>query len=108
MWSSSRQKDASKGPSAATPPIDVWESDQEFVVVADVPGVPAGGAGVSLDHDRLVVDARGADRAFRRELVVPPSVDPAGITAGIKAGILTVHLPKRAPYQPRQIQVRPG
>jgi HSP20 family protein len=90
----------------AAPPLDVFENDKEFLLVADLPGVPQGGAEVTLDRDRLIVQATGSTRKFRREIVVPPSVDAEGVAADMKAGVLTVHLPKRAPYQPRQIQVR--
>ena len=90
----------------AAPPLDVFENDKEFLVVADLPGVAQGGADVTLDRDRLILQATGATRKFRREVVVPPSVNAEAVTAGMKAGVLTVHLPKRAPYQPRQIQVR--
>jgi len=90
----------------AAPPLDVFENDNEFLLVADLPGVAQGAADVTLDRDRLILQATGATRKFRREIVVPPSVDAEAVTAGMKAGVLTVHLPKRAPYQPRQIQVR--
>jgi len=90
---------------AATPPVDVYENDAEFLLVADLPGVPQGGAEVTLDHDRLVLQATGV-RRFRREIVVPPSVEADKVSAAMKAGVLTVKLPKRAPYQPRQIQVQ--
>jgi HSP20 family protein len=90
----------------SAPPLDVFENDKEFLLVADLPGVPQGAADVTLDRDRLILQATGATRRFRREIVVPPSVDAEAVSAGMKAGVLTVHLPKRAPYQPRQIQVR--
>jgi HSP20 family protein len=90
---------------AANPALDVFENDGEFLLVADLPGVSQGGAEVTLDRDRLVLSATGV-RRFRRELVVPPSVDAEKVSASMKAGVLTVHLPKRAPYQPRQIQVQ--
>jgi HSP20 family protein len=87
------------------PPVDVYENDGEFLLIADLPGVPQGGAEVTLDRDRLVVQASGA-RKYRREIVVPPSVEAEKVSAAMKAGVLTVRLPKRAPYQPRQIQVQ--
>jgi len=89
----------------AIPPLDVYENDGEFVLVADLPGVAQGTAEVTLEHDRLVLKAGGV-RKFRREVVVPPSVDGEKVSAAMKAGVLTVHLPKRVPYQPRQIQVK--
>ena len=92
-------------PRFSSPVLDVYENDNEFLVMADLPGVAQGGAEVTLDRDRLLLQASGA-RKFRRELIVPPSVDGEKVSAAMKAGVLTVHLPKRAPYQPRQIQVR--
>ena len=90
---------------AYSPPLDVYENDGEFLLIADLPGVPQGGAEVTLDRDRLVVQATGV-RKFRREIVVPPSVEADKVSAAMTAGVLTVKLPKRAPYQPRQIQVQ--
>src|SRR5436190_14500316 len=87
-------------------PLDVYENDKEFLLVADLPGVPQNGADVTLEHDRLVFEAKGESRRYRRELVVPPSVEAEQVLAKMKAGVLTVHLPKRAPYRPRQIPVR--
>lgn len=111
MLGITRKKDTAmtkEEPQAAIPPLDVWENDTEFLLVADVPGVAQGGAEVTMEKDRLVVQASGAARNYRRELIVPPSIDAEKVTAQMKAGVLTVHLPKRAPYQPRQIQVRAG
>ena len=88
-----------------SPPLDVYENDGEFLLIADLPGVAQGGAEVTLDHDRLVLQATGV-RKFRREIVVPPSIEADKVSASMKAGVLTVKLPKRAPYQPRQIQVQ--
>ena len=67
--------------------------------------------GCGVDHDRfdrragLAVDDLHA-RAFRREFAVPSSIDSEKVSASMKAGVLTVVLPKRAPYKPRQIAVR--
>ncbi|HVW27674.1 MAG TPA: Hsp20/alpha crystallin family protein [Polyangiaceae bacterium] len=99
------QTTAAEDPRPTSPALDVFENDGEFLLVADLPGVAQGGAEVTLDRDRLVLQASGV-RKFRRELVVPPSVDGEHVSATMKAGVLTVHLPKRAPYQPRQIQVQ--
>jgi len=87
------------------PLLDVYENDGEFLLVADLPGVPQGGAEITLEHNHLVLQAAGT-RKYRREIIVPPSVEADKVSAAMKAGVLTVHLPKRAPYQPRQIQVR--
>ncbi len=88
------------------PAIDVYENEQEFVVFADLPGVKQENAEVTLRDDRLVLDAKNGSRRFQREFIVPPSIDSDHVSATMKAGVLTVHLPKRAPYKPRQISVR--
>lgn len=91
---------------AVAPAIDVYENDQEFLVFADLPGVKQENAQVTLQHDRLVLDAKNGSRHFQREFIVPPSIDSEKVSAAMKAGVLTVHLPKRAPYKPRQIAVQ--
>jgi HSP20 family protein len=92
----------------AAAPVDVFENDKEYLLVADLPGVPQGGADITLEKDRLVVQATGTARKYRRELIVPPTVDAAGVEAEMKSGVLRVRLPKRPEPQPRQIQVRAG
>lgn len=101
------KKDQKEEQRTYSPPLDVYENDGEFLLIADLPGVTQGGAEVTLERDRLVLSATGA-RKFRREIVVPPSVEAEKVSAVMKAGVLTVRLPKRAPYQPRQIQVQGG
>ena len=91
---------------ALVPPIDVYENDEELLLVADVPGVGQNEADVTVDGERLLIEAKGKERKFRRELALPHVVDGEKISASMKAGVLSVHLPKRAQYQPRQIQVR--
>ena len=91
---------------AFAPPIDVYESDAELLLIADVPGASENEAEVTLDGERLLIQAKGKERNFRRELSVPQIVDGERVSASLSAGVLTVHLPKRAQYQPRQIAVR--
>ena len=86
--------------------VDVYENENEFLVLADLPGIAQNGAEVTLEHDRLRLEAKGTARNFRREFVVPASIDSEKVSASMKAGVLTVHLPKRAPYKPRQIAVQ--
>lgn len=93
---------------ATLAPVDVFENDKEFLLVADLPGVPQGGADITLERNRLIVQAAAQARRYRRELIVPQSVDAEGVQAEMKAGVLTVHLPKRPEPQPRQIAVRGG
>lgn len=107
MFGIEKTKQNGERPEASfAPPIDVYENDTELLLVADVPGVAQNEAEVTFEHDRLVIEAKGKARAYKRELIVPRTIDGEKVSATIKAGVLTVHLPKRAQYQPRQIQVR--
>jgi len=110
MFGIAKQKNDSPmkagAPDLVAPAVDVYENDDEFLVLADLPGIAQNGAEVTLEHERLVLEAKGAARAFRREFSVPPSIDSDKVSASMKAGVLTVHLPKRAPYKPRQIAVQ--
>lgn len=93
---------------ASLAPVDVFENEKEYLLVADLPGVPQGGADVTLERNRLIVQAGTNTRKYRRELIVPSTVDSENVEAQIKAGVLTVRLPKRPEQQPRQIAVRAG
>jgi HSP20 family molecular chaperone IbpA len=104
------------------PACDVYESDDELLVIADVPGVTSDGLNVELDKGELVVAARrdvsvGAgsiigveyrDCDFRRRFVVPGGIDANSINAELKDGVLWLHLPKSEARKPRQIAVRAG
>jgi HSP20 family protein len=101
-------REKEKEAEATLAPVDVFENDKEFILVADLPGVPQGGADVTLERNRLIVQAASHGRRYRRELIVPQTVDGEGVEAEMKAGVLTVHLPKRPERQPKQIAVRAG
>ena len=92
-------------------PVDVVDSGEEFVVVADLPGHDAAGIDVELhDDDRLRIaaaeretDAEGTavrrerrQEAVERTVRLPGPVDAADTSAGYEDGVLTVRLGKRA------------
>jgi HSP20 family molecular chaperone IbpA len=102
------------------PACDVYENDNEILVVADVPGVIADALQIELDKSTLSIgalrDASAEDGAFlrteyrdcefRRRFTVPGGIDAAKIRAELKNGELWLHLPKSDALKPRQIAVR--
>lgn len=100
---------------SVSPPVDIYENKDEFLVVADLPGVAPDQVSVRLSGDRLEVEARqtppqGVASAtppvrFVRSFVVPDSIDPNGVKATSELGILTIHLKKAEARKPRQITV---
>ncbi|HVU04258.1 MAG TPA: Hsp20/alpha crystallin family protein [Polyangiaceae bacterium] len=100
------KQNAERTQAAIAPAIDVYENDTELLLLADVPGVAQNDATVTFEHDRLLIEAKAKERTYRRELVVPRTIDGEKVSANLRAGVLSVRLPKRAQYQPRQIPVQ--
>jgi HSP20 family protein len=103
----------------SAPPVDVYENDEEILVVADMPGARSDSVTVKLEKDELYIsavrdgDVSGQllaggrrDGEYRRTFLIPRGVDPAGISAEMSGGVLKVHLPKTADVKPRVIQVK--
>jgi len=98
-----------------TPPVDIYENQDEILVVADFPGVPKDALSVRLDRSELVIEgtqeapgAQGETRAlaFSRVFRVPNTVDPNGVSAELSQGVLRVHLAKSEAAKPKRIEVR--
>jgi len=108
---------------AWTPPIDVYETEQAYVVTAEVPGLTREQVELAVEDSRLTVqgrrDARGGAGAavhyhqvergygaFRRVFEFAQKIDAEGVTADLADGVLTVTVPKVAPPPARKIEVR--
>jgi HSP20 family molecular chaperone IbpA len=116
------QRDALDRPSddlpVLAPPVDIYENAEEFLVVADLPGVVPENVSVRLNGDRLELEARQAfpedQRAqltpsrFVRSFLVPDSIDAAGVNAKTENGVLTIRLKKAEARKPKQITVTAG
>ena len=101
--------------------VDVAETDDEYVVVADLPGFDREDIDVELAGETLTVSAAadGNDedddrRYLRRErprgpvsrsVRLPETVDPEATDAAHEAGVLTVTLPKAAGAGGRSIPI---
>jgi len=110
---------ASKNPNALTlaPTVDVYENQDEILLITDFPGVPKDAIQIHLDGTELVIEgeqpapAEGATHrplAFHRAFRVPRSVDAASVSAELSHGVLRVHLAKSEASKPRRIAVRTG
>lgn len=105
-----------------TPAVDVYEDEKKIVLTADLPGVEDKDLAISVEKNVLTVKGerraespvegkegyRRLERvqgAFTRAFTLPQTVDAEHIAADLKAGVLTLTLPKKAEAQPRQIKV---
>ena len=102
-----------------TPPADIYETSDELVLVADVPGVSDDQLSINVDRDILTIQARSqdiqsgqpVDREFQlmsyyRQFQLSNRIDQDKISAELKHGVLTLHLPKAVEARPRQIAVQ--
>lgn len=93
---------------ALTPPVDIFENEEELLVVADLPGVGRDAIELRVDRGTLSLEAvdDARHRVYRRAFTLPDAIDPAGVRAVMKNGVLTVHLRKREDMKPRRVEVR--
>jgi len=93
------------------PLVDVYENDQEVLVVADLPGVTQENLHVQFDHPELTVSAdaprpKGGTIRYERQFRVGSTIDPARIEAELRSGTLSIRLPKSESYRSRKIEIR--
>jgi HSP20 family protein len=103
-----------------TPRVDIFETNKELTLVADVPGVRPEDVDLRYERGELVLHCKVPTRQpsqnfllreydvgdFYRAFNIHESIDSSRITAECKNGVLTVHLPKMEAAQPKQITVR--
>lgn len=89
-----------------SPAVDAYQNEHEFLLLADIPGVPE--SGLEIRYERGRIDLRGArpgGTVYQRSFSVPGTIATDRITAEIQQGVLHLHLPKSEAAKPRQIQV---
>jgi len=101
------------------PDVDIYETKDEWVLIADMPGVNKEGVEVLLDGNELTIIGRRPEEkgegeyiiresrpaTYRRTFILDPSIDTSRISARIEQGVLTVRLPKVEAQKPRKIEI---
>jgi HSP20 family protein len=121
-WQERLERLAAQHGTAWAPPIDVYETEDRYVVTAEVPGVNRDAVDVAVHDNRLtlrgtrtVVDPSGhgtlhfhqverGHGSFERTFHFAEPVLTDKISADLRDGVLTIMLPKAA-TPPRRIQV---
>lgn len=102
-----------------SPQVDLYETEDNFVVIADLPGVVKDDLILELTHDNLEIKGERkvnqdsghyhvTERmvgSFDRTLVLPDGIDRDKIQATFKDGILEINLPKAKEYKPRKVAI---
>lgn len=102
-----------------TPRVDVFETEDGFTVLADLPGVAPGDVDVRFENGELTVHARRSTGRpqksegwefeamnYYRTFRLSDEISADRIEAEIKNGVLTLKLPKVEAVKPRRIAVR--
>ena len=103
------------------PPVDIYETEEGLVVLADLPGVEKDEVDVRVEDDLLTIDAKPHDglpgspvleefrlRNFHRQFRLGEQIDQERIGANLTGGVLTIDLPKAAKARPKAIAVSVG
>ena len=102
-----------------TPECNIFETQDGYVLEAEMPGVNKSGLEVTLENNELTIVGHRSEENFpaqpifrerhsadyRRVFELDPAIDTAKIAAKIDQGVLTLTLPKSEKVKPRRITV---
>jgi len=101
------------------PEVNILETNNEFVLEAEMPGVKKEGLEITLEGNVLTLVGHRSDPTppgelvyresrladYRRVFELDPSVEGEKINANVEQGVLTLTLPKAERVKPRKITV---
>ena len=105
------------------PAVDIYETDDQVTVIAEMPGVQNTGVDVSLEDGVLTIRGHRTDEdhqegrvllqeyesgSYLRRFTLAETIDQDKIRASMANGLLKVELPKAEPAKPRKIEVQTG
>lgn len=123
-WQERLERLSTRHAEAWSPPIDVYETDDRYVIAAELPGLSRDQIELALEDSRLTIRGRRNERdpgggdvlhyhqverghgAFARTFEFTDKIDAGGVSADLADGVLTVTLRKIAPPPARKIEVR--
>lgn len=100
------------------PAADVYETDAEYTVSIDLPGIDRATLDISIDEGRLAIKGQRAvggakhhqaecpHGKFNRTFTVPSSINQNDISANYKDGVLKVHLPKLPERKAQRVEIK--
>jgi HSP20 family protein len=109
---------------ARVPSVDVRESEDGYLMEAELPGLTEEDVELKIEDNILTLSSRKAESKeedkngylirerrsaeFCRTFVLPKDVDRENIQAEFKNGLLAVSIPKAPEAKPRKIDVKVG
>ena len=105
------------------PPADIYETRDNIVVLAEMPGVASDGVDITLERRVLTIRGRSAannhagyqrvyteygDGDYERSFTLSENIDRDRIEATLKNGVLHLVLPKAETAKARKIELKTG
>lgn len=106
------------------PAMDLVETQDGFVLKADLPGMTEGDVSVELENNVLTIAGERkteheaqhegyyrlerATGSFSRTLSLPEGIEAEAVTATFENGVLTVRIPKPEQAKPRRVRIGVG
>lgn len=101
------------------PPVDIFEKENDLIVVADLPGVDKADVDVRVEDNVLTISAKSKNVLpidphyreyellnYHRQFELSDKVDQEQIKAELTNGVLVLTLPKKEEAKPRKIEVK--
>jgi len=103
------------------PPVDIYETENEYVIKAEMPGVAKDYIDVTLNNRELEITGRINGTMpednnlkysefrlydFHRKFNVGDDIDSGRLTAKLDNGVLTLNLPKSEKVKPKKIDIK--
>lgn len=103
------------------PPVDIYETENEYVLKAEMPGVTKEGVEVTLNNKELEINGKingnlPEDKNlkysefklynYHRKFTVGDGINSQALSAKLENGLLTLVLPKSEEVKPRKIEVK--
>ena len=107
-----------------SPPVDIRESDEGFVVTAELPGMTSDQVEVNVENGVLAISGEKSEEReeggknespqlverrygrFQRNFTLPRSIESGKVDANFENGVLTVSLPMAAAAKARKITIK--
>ncbi|HEY4266561.1 MAG TPA: Hsp20/alpha crystallin family protein [Galbitalea sp.] len=104
-------------------PVDLYRDDEQYVLVADLPGVDPGSVDLDVDGQLLTIRAERTEGihesvkwlsqerpfgSYLRQFNLGDGADSAKISASYDNGVLTVTIPIVEKAKPRKIEISAG
>lgn len=109
----------------ASPKVDVKEEENAYCLEMELPGRSENDVNIELDKDMLTISSKTEEKkedkkekknekyilrerhysSFSRRFTLPSDVNPEGISANFKNGVLTISMQKKAIEAPKRIAI---